>query len=92
MSLCGAQKDSANCEKFLSITNGSDTLTALHHIAVQPYLNTQELFALFTTAFPYPEGKERRATEFSALSQLRCQTILPSWCGCLEAAHTRQDA
>ena len=64
MSLCGAQMDSANCEKFMSVTNGSDTLTALHNIAVQPYLNTQDLFALFTAAFPYPEGKERRATDF----------------------------
>lgn len=64
MSLCGAHKDAGNCEKFLNTTNGNNTLTALRNIAVQPYLNTNELFALFTTAFPYPEGKERRATNF----------------------------
>jgi len=62
MSLCGAQKDSVNCDKFIGLTSGSDTLTALHNIAAQPYLNAKELFALFTAAFPYPEGKERRST------------------------------
>jgi len=64
MSLCGVQKDAANCEKFIDIANGQNTLAALSNIAVQPYLHTEELFALFTTAFPYPEGKERRATTF----------------------------
>ena len=64
MSLCGARHDAANCEKFINISNGNNTLTALRNIAVQPYLNTNELFTLFTTAFPYPEGKERRATNF----------------------------
>jgi len=64
MSLCGAQKDAGNCEKFLNTTNGNNTLMALRNIAVQPYLNSNEIFALFTTAFPYPEGKERRATNF----------------------------
>jgi len=64
MSLCGAQNDAGNCEKFLSATNGSNTLSALRNIAVQPYLKTNELFTLFTTAFPYPENKERRATNF----------------------------
>jgi sugar lactone lactonase YvrE len=64
MSMCGTQTDAANCEKFIKVANGEDTLTALHNIAVQPYLNTEELFTLFTSAFPYPEGKERRATNF----------------------------
>ncbi|WP_419174660.1 hypothetical protein [Desulfosediminicola sp.] len=64
MSLCGARNDPSNCEKFIDITAGKSTLTALRNIAVRPYLNTKELFALFTTAFPYPDGEERRSTNF----------------------------
>jgi streptogramin lyase len=64
MSLCGAQNDAANCKQFIDIANGKNTLAALRNIAVQPYLHTDELFTLFTTAFPYPDGKERRATSF----------------------------
>ena len=64
MSLCGIQDDAANCEEFLSIANGVDTLTALRNVAVRPYRNTKELFALFTKAFPYPEGEQRRVTSF----------------------------
>jgi sugar lactone lactonase YvrE len=64
MSLCGTPTDAANCEEFVKVANGENTLTALRNIAVQPYRNTEELFALFTTSFPYPEGKGRRATNF----------------------------
>jgi sugar lactone lactonase YvrE len=64
MSLCGTPTDAANCDKFIKVANAENTLTALRNIAVQPYRNTKELFTLFTTSFPYPEGKERRATNF----------------------------
>jgi len=64
MSLCGAQKDEAHCKQFINITNSNNTLTALRNIAVKPYLHADELFTLFTTAFPFPEGKERRDTDF----------------------------
>jgi hypothetical protein len=64
MSLCGSPTDAANCEKFVKMARGENTLTALRNIAVQPYLHTEELFTLFTTSFPYPGGKERRGTDF----------------------------
>jgi streptogramin lyase len=64
MSLCGAKNDPANCKRFIDSATGENTLAALRNIAVQPYLNTEELFTLFTTSFPYPDGKERRATNF----------------------------
>ena len=64
VSLCGANNNPASCKKFLAATNGKNTLAALRNIAVQPYRNTAELFSLFTASFPYPSGKERRATNF----------------------------
>ena len=64
MSLCGARNHVAHCDQFLTITKGDSTLSALNNIAKQPYLDADKLFALFTFAFPYPDGEERRATNF----------------------------
>ena len=64
MSTCGAAQQSNSCEQFLRITQSSNTLTALHSIAVKPYANVSQLFKLYISSYPYPKGKGRRDTPF----------------------------
>ena len=64
MATCGATQKTDSCKELLSITGGSNTLTALHSIATAPYANTDKLFKLFTKSYPYPKGEGRRNTSF----------------------------
>jgi hypothetical protein len=51
MATCGAAQKPEACKELLSIAGGSNTLAALHSIAIAPYANADQLFMLFTSSY-----------------------------------------
>ena len=64
MSLCGANYNHDHCSKFLGLGVADNTVDVLWKIARMPFSSTDELFSLFTDAFPFPAGEARRDTDF----------------------------
>jgi len=62
--LCGAELARQHCSDYLAITGSNSTLEALVKLATRPYQGNHKLFDLFTAAYPFPKGEQRRDTDF----------------------------
>ena len=62
--LCGAQQKRGLCADFLAIGDNSSTLDTLVQLAKRPFVKNDDFFNLFTKAYPFPKGEERRDTDF----------------------------
>ena len=60
LALCGNSKTEKGCEKFLSLTNSTNTLDALISIARTPWQQASELYELFTEQYPLDQDAQLR--------------------------------
>ncbi len=64
VALCGANGKEDGCLQFLKLANADNTLQALSNIAKSPHTNASDLFKLFETQWPAPQGRERLSAPY----------------------------
>lgn len=60
MTLCSDNTTKSSCQDFLDETKSSNTFDALVNIAKQPWVNTKNIYTIFTNNFKAKKGEGRR--------------------------------